>query len=719
MKTDYKELREWTIKKLDWLHGFCSDSDLDLDRHRLAKAEDDIAGQIKQIREGRYRVVVLGAFNVGKSTLINALLGDEILPPLMEPCTAKTVHLMHSEKGVSVSCLMKSKLAKGDEAALKGIAKDALNVSSDRMKFEVHLHPGNAAAELRAILGKLVTIEAYSKRDGELAKVAEAIDEVHIQMKLPRWAEDVILTDTPGVHSMSETEEKITYSVIGQAHLVLLIFDAENGGNRHDFAFMQRIVENRRRQMFFAINRRDQLEEDDIDPTGERGPGRTIMQGLAGFVRDPELFFVSALYALRARQLDKGTVTLDTIRKSRAIKIPYDVETKLRKEPKDGMTVLADHLLKESGFVSFEERIADYLHNENKELAVVSEGLSLMGALGGDYLGILKRHLAVTKDPSALEDLKKQRASIESDLRKIKEAADKAFNTFHLKITGGMEYGRRYQGLTVKITELFNRDCVTAQVIKPMSEWLLDDGNLKKTLENDKLLPAVKKFETLVDDFQAAAIRELEADFSSYTSELEAELMKILGDLHETERDRFAKVNAESDEVEASQTWEYWRDTGGGAAAGATVGAIVGTFFGPGVGTGIGAAIGAGVGALAGALGRMFMSKKARREKLLEQFKKQAMAILIDGLSEEGKERKPPVKEVVQEKLAEYEHKIDFESREQFKRFCSHRSEEVGSLIAKEETIRSEKEQIIKRLIPKIETLSQLLVEVKDRRGGK
>jgi len=716
MRTDYKELREWTIERLNWLHGFCGDSDLNLEPRRLAQAEEDIAGQIKQIREGRYRVVFLGSFNVGKSTLINALLGDEILPPLLEPCTAKTVHLMHLDKGISVSGIMKNKLDKQGENSLKCLQKGALKVSPDRMTFNLELSSDGAKNGLREILESLVTIKAYSK-DCELAKVAKDLAEVRIRMPLPRWAEDIVLTDTPGVHSMSDTEESVTYGVIGQAHLVLFIFDSEHGGNRHDFVFMRRIVENRRRQMFFAINRRDQLEEDDIDPTGERGPGRTIMEGLSTFVREPELFFVSALYALRARQLANGAIPLESILKSRAIRIPYDVETQLRKDPDQGTKTLVEHLLAESGINLFEERIADYLHNENKELAVVAEGLSMLGDLGGDYIAILKRCLAAAEDPSMLDDLKRQRSSMERSLEKTKKAADAAFNLFNVKFSGGMFDGKKYPGLLYKPGELFAEQKIHAKVIDAMERWLLNDDNLANTLKNEKFLPAVRQFESLVDDFQSSAIRDLESDFNSFTGELEGELIKILGDLHEAERDGFAKVDIPCHGVDASQKWEYCRDSSGGAAAGAVFGAGVAFFFFPPM-VPIGAAIGAGIGLLTGLLTRTFKSKNAKRDKLMEQFKTQALAILVDGISEEGKERKPSVKEIVQENLMKSRNKIDTESREQFKRLCCHLADEVDRLIAEEETIRKDRETIITRLRPKIESLMDLVKQVNNWRKG-
>lgn len=42
----------------------------------------------ERVREDNFKVLVLGEFKRGKSTFINALLGNEILPAYAKPCTA-------------------------------------------------------------------------------------------------------------------------------------------------------------------------------------------------------------------------------------------------------------------------------------------------------------------------------------------------------------------------------------------------------------------------------------------------------------------------------------------------------------------------------------------------------------------------------------------------------------------------------------------------------
>lgn len=47
-----------------------------------------LAGLAARTRDGRFVVVMLGAFSVGKTTLLNALLGRPMLPARINPCTA-------------------------------------------------------------------------------------------------------------------------------------------------------------------------------------------------------------------------------------------------------------------------------------------------------------------------------------------------------------------------------------------------------------------------------------------------------------------------------------------------------------------------------------------------------------------------------------------------------------------------------------------------------
>ena len=65
----------------------------------LTSTERDIRDiRLLKLEEERFSIVVLGEFNHGKSTFINALLGEAILPVGITPTTAVLAHIKHGKK---------------------------------------------------------------------------------------------------------------------------------------------------------------------------------------------------------------------------------------------------------------------------------------------------------------------------------------------------------------------------------------------------------------------------------------------------------------------------------------------------------------------------------------------------------------------------------------------------------------------------------------------
>src|ERR1700750_3249003 len=53
---------------------------------------------VKKLEEDRFHLVVVGEFNHGKSTFVNALLGERVLPVGVTPTTAAIQQLKYAEK---------------------------------------------------------------------------------------------------------------------------------------------------------------------------------------------------------------------------------------------------------------------------------------------------------------------------------------------------------------------------------------------------------------------------------------------------------------------------------------------------------------------------------------------------------------------------------------------------------------------------------------------
>lgn len=86
---------------------------------KVIKTRQDLAGQIDTIKsrlnQEHFRVLVMGQFSAGKSTFINALLGEKILPAKAMPATAIITEIKYDDKKRVVIYPKKGKWQNGDE----------------------------------------------------------------------------------------------------------------------------------------------------------------------------------------------------------------------------------------------------------------------------------------------------------------------------------------------------------------------------------------------------------------------------------------------------------------------------------------------------------------------------------------------------------------------------------------------------------------------------
>src|SRR5580704_671853 len=81
-------------------------------------ARDVRETRLPKLDDERFTVVVLGEFNHGKSTFINALLGAQVLPTGITPTTAMLAHVTYGERAGATLV--------GEDGSRKTIALGAL-----------------------------------------------------------------------------------------------------------------------------------------------------------------------------------------------------------------------------------------------------------------------------------------------------------------------------------------------------------------------------------------------------------------------------------------------------------------------------------------------------------------------------------------------------------------------------------------------------------------
>jgi ribosome biogenesis GTPase A len=222
------------------------------------------ADLVKKLEADRFHLVVVGEFNHGKSTFVNALLGAQVLPVGVTPTTAVIHHLEYADSPRA-------------EVVQASGARTPLPFDEVR-KFAV---------------------------GGESAPHDAASDEVkHLEVGYPAeiLRERIVLVDTPGVNDLSLQRADITYSYIPRSDAVLFLLDAGQPLKESERVFLQeKLLKASRDKILFVVTKRDIW-----DDAEQREALGYIEKELGKIVKNPKLFAVSAEKHLEGDVMSSG-----------------------------------------------------------------------------------------------------------------------------------------------------------------------------------------------------------------------------------------------------------------------------------------------------------------------------------------------------------------------------------------------------------------------------
>lgn len=212
--------------------------------------------RVPAFRQGRMSVVVLGEFNHGKSTVVNALLGEEILPTGITPTTAVITHLVYGEE-----------------------PRALLQAPQDGPRTDIAYE-------------KMAEAIRDEQRGGEEPEYVE------IQYPNELLADSLVLVDTPGVNDISRQKVEITYGYLPKADVILYVLDATQVLKKSEITFIKdRLLRANRDRIIFVLGKTDALSAQDLLEV--RAYARERLEDLIGPV---ELFAFSGREALGAQQ---------------------------------------------------------------------------------------------------------------------------------------------------------------------------------------------------------------------------------------------------------------------------------------------------------------------------------------------------------------------------------------------------------------------------------
>jgi len=232
------------------------------------KLRDD---RIPRLEEEKFHLVVLGEFNHGKTTFVNALLGAPVLPMGVTPTTAVIHQVVHGVRGAKAILESgETRIVPFDEVGSYVVGGSA---TTDAVRYlEVH-YPS-------ALL---------NMGNGEAA------------------GGGVVLVDTPGVNDLNSTRAEITYSYVPKADAILFLLDAGQILKESERTFLaNKLLSQSRDKVLFVINKIDLLDDDEKQQALSYAKTQ-----LAKLVAEPRVYAVSAEKALAGEREASGLGALE------------------------------------------------------------------------------------------------------------------------------------------------------------------------------------------------------------------------------------------------------------------------------------------------------------------------------------------------------------------------------------------------------------------------
>ncbi len=214
----------------------------------------------EKVRTNTFNLVVVGQFKRGKTSLINALLGADILPVAVVPLTSIVTIMTY-----------------GEALRIKVLYNDGRN------------------AEI-----KQENLPEYVTEKGNPKNIKD-VSEVIITYPSPYLKDGVRLIDTPGVGSIYQHNTDVAYQYLPKSDAVIFLLSVDQPMGKAELDFLKD-VKGYSNKIFFLLNKADYLSESELRESIDfsRGVLREAMD------TDVRIFPVSAKLALDGKLSGSG-----------------------------------------------------------------------------------------------------------------------------------------------------------------------------------------------------------------------------------------------------------------------------------------------------------------------------------------------------------------------------------------------------------------------------
>lgn len=356
--------------------------------------------EARMVTDGLFRVVVMGTFTSGKSTLINALLGSRILPESALPSTAILTFIQFGCDIDDVEIHYRD-IVNEDGNVTKGAVE---HISKE--KFMQTYHYDIADTEKLSQMGGIPRFK----------KVAYSI----VRCSLPLVQDGVSIVDTPGLEDKDVATE-LALDIAAKAQAIIYVC-GERGFAEADREYFEENFKGNSGNVFFILNKMDNITS---DLQRKQAIGRVRYDVKGCFVKadgsvdealmSKRVFGLSSLLALDAR---RGMTFDEDLQKD----VPLSEEKQTMK-------------LQRSQFLPFEEALQEFLTTDERCLAQYGKVFRTLLCTYNDAVEKVREDLAVYEHEDNLTN--EQKADCQRIINEIEtglSATEAAFDNCTLKL---------------------------------------------------------------------------------------------------------------------------------------------------------------------------------------------------------------------------------------------------------------------------------------------
>ena len=457
---------------------------------------DEIKTAFQNAKSNDFEVCVVATMSAGKSTLINAMLGKELMPSKAGACTAMITRIKDVDR-------LK------DSFRAEVYRKGRISESYEKLNYS--------------------TMERLNEDD--------TVDEVRVYGNMPFVSSDelsLVLVDTPGPNNArDDSHEEVQQNALGKSSKALVLYIMTNEyGTDDDEITLKNVAKTMsvggkqsKDRFLFVINKMDSRNKNDGSTEETLGQIRAYLK--AQGINNPNLFPAAALPALNIRRMENEKLDEDTKDETKFLikklnrneelhlekyaslpgSVKEDIEEKLKEiqkkwEEKSGESCKnPQEALIHTGIISIEAAIRQYVEkyaktariknivdtfeHEVEELDYFEKTKEQLASFKGEKKKILEQietlkilindKVGETKGIKAANFEKK----IEEALKLVKEDTDNALTDIYTKFKGRIDGGIEGSPSSSKspssfLTRSFFADQTTAKSNDPRRKIELD-----------------------------------------------------------------------------------------------------------------------------------------------------------------------------------------------------------------------------------------------------